>query len=160
MVWVLERTILTELLPLLGEVIANFCWLRVPHGQRDGSLRPYSRFSRQEPLLFYLVAPQLYSRGWVDPVPDPLLFSFFFPPQKIWRCRESNPGLRICSQELWPLDHRGGRFVKKHKSTFLSKILIHPLSYATLYSLLIRTKLIPLICCKKCIRYSIFKHNA
>jgi hypothetical protein len=35
--------------------------------------RPYSRFSRQEPLLFYQVAPQLYSRGWVDPVPDPLL---------------------------------------------------------------------------------------
>jgi hypothetical protein len=25
--------------------------------------RPYSRFSRQEPLLFYQVAPQLYSRG-------------------------------------------------------------------------------------------------
>jgi hypothetical protein len=31
-------------------------------GQRDGSFRPYSRFSRQEPLLFYQVAPQLYSR--------------------------------------------------------------------------------------------------
>jgi hypothetical protein len=44
----------------------------MPRGQRDGSLRPYSRFSRQEPLLFYQVAPQLYSR--VDPVPDPLLF--------------------------------------------------------------------------------------
>jgi hypothetical protein len=34
----------------------------------------YSRFSRQEQKLFYQVAPQLYSRGWVDPVPDPLLF--------------------------------------------------------------------------------------
>jgi hypothetical protein len=34
----------------------------------------FSRFSRQEPLLFYQVAPQLYSRGWVGPVPDPLLF--------------------------------------------------------------------------------------
>jgi hypothetical protein len=43
-------------------------------GQRDGSLQPYSRFSRQEPLLFYQVAPQLYSQGWVDPVPDPVLF--------------------------------------------------------------------------------------
>jgi hypothetical protein len=30
--------------------------------------RPYSWFSRKEPLLFYQVAPQLYSRGWVDPV--------------------------------------------------------------------------------------------
>jgi hypothetical protein len=46
----------------------------VPRGQRDGSLRPYSRSSRQEPLLFYQVAPQLYSRGSVNPVPDPLLF--------------------------------------------------------------------------------------
>jgi hypothetical protein len=44
----------------------------VPRGQRDGSLRPYSPISRQEPLLFYQVAPQLYSR--VDPVLDTLLF--------------------------------------------------------------------------------------
>jgi hypothetical protein len=29
----------------------------------------------------------------------------------LWQCRESNPCLRICSQELWPLDHRGGRSV-------------------------------------------------
>jgi hypothetical protein len=55
--------------------LPTFCGLRVPRGQRDGSLRPYSRFSRQDTLLFYQVAPQLYSRGWVDPVPDPLLFS-------------------------------------------------------------------------------------
>jgi hypothetical protein len=73
MVWVRERTIPTERPPLVGEVIANFCGWRVPRGQRDGSLLPYSRFSTQEPLLFYQVAPQLYSRGWVDPVPDPLL---------------------------------------------------------------------------------------
>jgi hypothetical protein len=52
-----------------------------------------------KPLFFYQVAPQLYSRGWVDPVPGSLLF--------FWWCRESNPDLRICSQELWPLDHRG-----------------------------------------------------
>jgi hypothetical protein len=31
---------------------------------------------------FFQVAPQLYSRGWVDPVPGPL-------PQKIWKRRES-----------------------------------------------------------------------
>jgi hypothetical protein len=64
MVSVRERTIPTERPPLDGEVIANFCGLRVPLGQRDGSLRPFSRFSRQEPLLFYRVAPQLYSRDW------------------------------------------------------------------------------------------------
>jgi hypothetical protein len=50
---------------------------RVPRGQCDGSLRPYSRFARQEPLLFSQVAPQLYLRGRVDPVPDLLLFLFF-----------------------------------------------------------------------------------
>jgi hypothetical protein len=48
--------------------------------------RPYSRFSRQEPLLFYQVAPQLYSRGWMDPVPDPLLF---FPDSAGNRTRAS-----------------------------------------------------------------------
>jgi hypothetical protein len=44
----------------------------VSHGQRDGSLRLYYWFSRPESLLFFQVAPQLYSQGWVDPVPDPL----------------------------------------------------------------------------------------
>jgi hypothetical protein len=67
MVWVRERTIPTERPSLVREVIANFWGQRVPHGQRDGSLRPYSRFPRQEALLFYQVT-QLYSRGWVDPV--------------------------------------------------------------------------------------------
>jgi hypothetical protein len=72
-VWVGEWTVPTERWPLVGEVRANFCGWRVPRGQRNGSLRPYSRFSRPQPLLFYQVAPQLYSRGWVDPVPDSLL---------------------------------------------------------------------------------------
>jgi hypothetical protein len=62
LVGVRELTIPTERPPLVGEVIANFCGYRVPRGQRDGSLRPYSRFSRQEPLLFYQVAPQLDPR--------------------------------------------------------------------------------------------------
>jgi hypothetical protein len=34
----------------------------------------------------------------VDPVPDPLLFSALNRTRVLW----------ICSQELWPLDHRGG----------------------------------------------------
>jgi hypothetical protein len=61
MVLVRERTIPTERPPLVGEVIGNFCGYVVPRGQRDGSPRPYSRISRQKPLLFYQVAPQLYS---------------------------------------------------------------------------------------------------
>jgi hypothetical protein len=43
-VWVRERTMPTERLPHVGEVSANVCGCRVPRGQRDGSLRPYSRF--------------------------------------------------------------------------------------------------------------------
>jgi hypothetical protein len=46
------RTIPIERTALVGEVIANFCEYRVPRGQRDGSLRPYSRLSRPEQLLF------------------------------------------------------------------------------------------------------------
>jgi hypothetical protein len=47
--WLREWTINTKRLPLVGKVSANFCW---PHGQRDRSLRPYSRIPRPEPLLF------------------------------------------------------------------------------------------------------------
>jgi hypothetical protein len=47
---------------------------RVPRSQRDRSPWSYSRISRPEPLFFFQIAPQLYSRGWVDPVPDPLCF--------------------------------------------------------------------------------------
>jgi hypothetical protein len=109
MVWVRKRTIPTERPRLVGEVIANFCGQRVPRGQRDGSLRPYSRFSRQEPLLFYQVAPQLYSRGWLDPVPDPL--------------------------PLWPLDHRGGPLkIKTNLKIKSNKINAHSAALCCLYS--------------------------
>jgi hypothetical protein len=47
-----ERTIPTERPPLVSEVSADFCGYRVPCGQRDGSLWPYSRISRLEPLRF------------------------------------------------------------------------------------------------------------
>jgi hypothetical protein len=70
------------------------------------SLKPFLR------LYFSIqVAPQLSSRGWVDPVPDPLLLKTFGSPgnrtQDLW----------ICSQELWPLDHRGGH---PYISTFIN----------------------------------------
>jgi hypothetical protein len=37
---------------LLAKLVPTFSDRGVPRGQRDGSLLPYSRFSRQEPLLF------------------------------------------------------------------------------------------------------------
>ena len=57
-------------------------------------------FSGPEPLLFIQVAPQLTSRGWVDPVPDPLLF------RKSGSAGNRTRDLCICSQKLWSLDHR------------------------------------------------------
>jgi hypothetical protein len=47
---VLERTVLSEPLPLVGVVSANFCRYRVLCGQRDESPRPYSQISRPKPL--------------------------------------------------------------------------------------------------------------
>jgi hypothetical protein len=32
--------------------VTTFCGSMVPRGQLDGSLRPYSRLSRREPLIF------------------------------------------------------------------------------------------------------------
>jgi hypothetical protein len=47
------------------------------------------------------IAPQLSSRGWVDPVPDPLLL------KKSGSAGNRTRDLWICSQELWTLYHRG-----------------------------------------------------
>jgi hypothetical protein len=64
---------------------------------------PYGR------ILGFLDRSRYFSIKWLlsctheaewTPFQTPLLFFLY--------CRESNPGLRICSQELWPLDHRGG----------------------------------------------------
>jgi hypothetical protein len=60
-------------------------------------------FSRPEPLLSFQVALQLSSWGWVDPVPDPLFL------RKSGSAGNQTWDLWICSQELWPLDHRGGQ---------------------------------------------------
>jgi hypothetical protein len=51
--------------------------------------------------FFFQVAPELSSRGWVDPVPDPLLL------RKSGSAVNRTRDLWICSQKLWPLDHRG-----------------------------------------------------
>jgi hypothetical protein len=48
----IPRAIYTNRAALVGEVSANVCGKRVPRRQRDGSLRPYSRLSRPEPLMF------------------------------------------------------------------------------------------------------------
>jgi hypothetical protein len=70
-----KRTIPTEQQPLVSEVIANFSADRGCHVV--SVTNPYGRilgFLDQSRYYFFQVALQLYSRGWVDPVPDPLFF--------------------------------------------------------------------------------------
>jgi hypothetical protein len=70
--WVRDRTVPTDR-PPLGEVSAKFAD-RVCHVVSVTD--PYGRilgFLDRSRYFFFEVAPQLYSRGWVDPVPDPLL---------------------------------------------------------------------------------------
>jgi hypothetical protein len=75
----------------------------VSRGQRNGSPRPLELGFLDRSRYFSIqVACQLSSRGWVDPIPDPLLL------RKSGSAGNRTRDLWICSQELWPLDHRGG----------------------------------------------------
>ena len=98
------RTIPTERPPPVGEVSANFCGHRGVTWSAQRVLTAVNLcFLELEPLLFFIqVAPQLTSRGWVDPVPDPLLL------RKSGSAGDRTRDLCICSQKLWPLDYRGG----------------------------------------------------
>jgi hypothetical protein len=61
----------------------------------------YLGFSRPESLLFIEVAPQLSSLCSVDSVPGSLLL------RKSDSAGNRIRDLWICSQDVWPLDHRG-----------------------------------------------------
>jgi hypothetical protein len=76
----LERT------PIVGEVSADFCGQMAPRGQRDESLRPYSRLSRPEPLLFLPSSSSVVLTRLSGPHCRP---TNFFP----FSARESNPRL-------------------------------------------------------------------
>jgi hypothetical protein len=101
-----KRTIPTERPPLVGEVSANFLRIegvmwsaqRIPTAVNIGFQDRSRYFSIQ-------VALQLSSQGWVNSVPDPLLL------RKSGSAGNRIRDLRICSQELWPLDHRGGHAI-------------------------------------------------
>jgi hypothetical protein len=51
---------------------------------------------------FFQIALQLYSRGWMDPFPDPLLL------RKSGSAGNRTQDLWMCNQELLPLGHRDG----------------------------------------------------
>jgi hypothetical protein len=99
-----KRTIPTERPPFVCEVSSNF--LRVEVVAWSAQPIPTAvnfGFLDRSRYFFIQVAPQLSSRGWVDPVPDPLLL------RKSGRAGNPTGDLWICSQKsqkLWPLDHR------------------------------------------------------
>jgi hypothetical protein len=87
MAWVRERTTPTERPLLVGKVSANFFGWSVSRGERDGSLRPYCRFSRPELLLFLPSSSSIVLTRMSGPRYRPTTC------QKIWLRRESNPDL-------------------------------------------------------------------
>jgi hypothetical protein len=73
--WLLvrKRTIPTERPWRPVKLMATFSGRGMSLCQYNGFPRPLISVSRPEPLLLFQVAPQLSWRGWVDPVPEPLL---------------------------------------------------------------------------------------
>jgi hypothetical protein len=93
----------TERPPLVGEVVSTFAdrGCCVVSATDPPVVSP--GFLDQSRYYFFHVAPQLSSRGWVNPIPDPLLL------RKSGSAGNRTQDLWICSQKLWLLDHRGGR---------------------------------------------------
>jgi hypothetical protein len=71
-------------------------------GQRCGSPTAFNlSFLDRSRYFFFQVASHLSSRGWVDPVPDPLR------GKKCGSTGNRPRDILDCCQKLWPLDHRG-----------------------------------------------------
>jgi hypothetical protein len=85
-----DRPLSTKLVPTMADRGCCVVSATDPHGCNLG-------FLDQTRCFFFQVDPQLYSRGWVDPVPDTLLLRISV---SAWN--------RTRSQKLWLLDHRGG----------------------------------------------------
>jgi hypothetical protein len=61
-----DRRLSAKLLPTFADTGRHVVNMMDPYGRILG-------FIDSSRYFFFQVAPQLYSRGWVDPVPDPLL---------------------------------------------------------------------------------------
>ena len=71
-------------------------------------------------LYFFEITAQLTSWGWVDPFSDTLLL------RKSGSARNRTRELWICSQKLWPLDHRLGhlKYSTRWKNKFTKTTVI------------------------------------
>jgi hypothetical protein len=122
-----DQTIPTERPPLVGEVSSNFADI----GCHVVSVSdPYGRIlvllHRSRYFLFQ-AAPQLYSRGLVDSILEPLLLKEFDSAgtrtRDIW----------LCSQQLWPLHHRGDPMLITGKQKQMQCNLQHHVAGFTLW---------------------------
>jgi hypothetical protein len=110
--------------PCRRNLVPTFVDRGVSRGQRGGSpavvnlsFLDRNRYFSFKQLLIY---PH---KGLEDPVPDPLLF------RKSGSAKNWIRDLWVSSQELWPLDHRGGRnvtteFFNSKGLHMLSKIIL------------------------------------
>jgi hypothetical protein len=116
------------------------------------STDPYGRFGLldRSSYFFFQVAPQLYSWGWVDHVPDPLLL------RKSGSAGNRTQGLWICNKKFWTLDHRGvhpNSEPLKYESRELASRLWHSVSTWVLFYMPSFT--LPTICWMYCYRLQI-----
>jgi hypothetical protein len=95
-----ERTIPTERPKLVGEVSAKFADRERRVTSTTDPYRSILDFLDRSFNFFFQVAPQLHSRGWMDPVPDWLLLG------KSGRAGNRTRDHWICSQALWRLNYR------------------------------------------------------
>jgi hypothetical protein len=104
-----------------------------PHGLNHGFLDGSS-------YIFIQVAPQLFSRSWVNHVPEPLIL------RKSDSAENRIRDLSIYNQELWPLDHRGtqNKYINKTRGNCVNwslcfvTVKLTGFWNVTLYSLAIR----------------------
>jgi hypothetical protein len=98
-------------------------------GQRGGSPTVGNlSFLDRSRYFFFQIAPHLSSWGWVDLVPDPLLL------RKSGSAGNWTQDLWICTQELCPLDHRGGHVITKLKLIYT--YICHSIKPANVWALL------------------------
>jgi hypothetical protein len=76
-----------------AKLMPTFCGQRVPRGQRDESLRPYSRLSRPKPLLLLPSSSSVVLTRLSGSPSRPTLFFLAVPGNR-------TQNLRICSQDL------------------------------------------------------------
>jgi hypothetical protein len=90
-------------------LVPTFVDTGVSRGQSGGSLTVVNLNFLDRSNYFSFKYLLIYRhKGWVDPVPDPLLF------RKSLSAGNRTRDLWVYSQELWPLEHRGGLSATKH----------------------------------------------